>query len=339
MALFKNEIWSIKELKNTEIIDNHQHKAAVSIFPASPLVINLEITMDFETDWTWNPQLIDKSSSSYKLLTSVMGNTFEDSWKACADHNELEVETKIRYLKGENIRARRAATSATSVSIKMDFNSIKNITNINTPEDINSLEANLIADLNSDLRNAAELNDNNNILPANFTPSFISEIFLSFESYDEPVTSTTFMTPTTIETIINPVDNEKIVEIESYISKMTEDMEKLSIVDIDLVDDVSELEKVIAEMTNEFLKKVKPKKELLLVSDTYLTLIKTKQEKLMEMMMVQALYTKAPSYSQEVESRIRQSEHRSHTELISMESRLLDIMNVLATEILSPKTD
>ena len=40
---------------------------------------------------------------------------------------------------------------------------------------------------------------------------------------------------------------------------MTEDMEKLSIVDIDLVDDVSELEKVIAEMKNEFLKKVKVK--------------------------------------------------------------------------------
>ena len=58
----------------------------------------------------------------------------------------------------------------------------------------------------------------------------------------------------------------------------------------------------------------------------------------MEMMMVQALYSKAPSYSQEVESRIRQSEDRNHAELVSMESRLLDIMNVLATEILSPKT-
>ena len=34
-------------------------------------------------------------------------------------------------------------------------------------------------------------------------------------------------------------------------------MEKLSIIDIDLVDDVSELEKIIAEMKNEFLKKVK----------------------------------------------------------------------------------
>jgi hypothetical protein len=146
---------------------------------------------------------------------------------ACADHNELEVETKIRYLKGEKTRARRAASSATSISIKMEFNSIENITNINTPEDINSLEANLIADLNSELLNAAEYNDINNILPLNFTPSFISEISLSFESYDEPVSSTTLMTPTTIETIINSVDHEKIEEIESYISKMTEDMEKL----------------------------------------------------------------------------------------------------------------
>ena len=246
---------------NTGIIDKHQFgTTSVSIFPASPLVLNLEVTMDFVTDWTWNPQLIDKSSSSYKLLTSVMTNTFEDSWTACADQNELEVEGKIRYLKGEITRARRAASSATSVSIKMDFNSIENLTNINTPEDINSLKANLIADLISDLANAAEFNDNNNILPSNFTPSFISEISLSFESYDEPVSSTTFMTPTTIETIINSVDNEKIEEIESYISKMTEDMEKLSIVDIDLVDDVSELEKVIAEMKNEFLKKVKVKK-------------------------------------------------------------------------------
>jgi hypothetical protein len=58
----------------------------------------------------------------------------------------------------------------------------------------------------------------------------------------------------------------------------------------------------------------------------------------MEMMMVQALYAKAPSYSQEVESRIRQVEDRSHAELVSMESRLLDIMNVFATEILNPKT-
>ena len=57
----------------------------------------------------------------------------------------------------------------------------------------------------------------------------------------------------------------------------------------------------------------------------------------MEMMMVHALYSKAPSYSQEVENRIRQSEDRTHAELISMESRLLDIINVLSTEILSPK--
>jgi hypothetical protein len=32
------------------------------------------------------------------------------------------------------------------------------------------------------------------------------------------------------------------------------------------------------------------------------------------------LYNKAPSYSQEVEKRIRQSEDRTHAELISMES-------------------
>jgi hypothetical protein len=221
--------------------------------------------MDFVTDWTWNAQLIDKSSSYYELLTSVVTNTFEDSWTACADDNELEVEAKIRYLKGEKTRTRRATSSATSVSIKMEFNSIENITNINTPEDINSLEANLIADLNSELLNAAEYNDNNNILPSNFTPSFISEISLSFESYDEPVSSTTFITPTTIKTIINSVDHEKIEEIESYISKMTEDMEKLSIVDIDLVNDVSELEKVFSEMKNQFLKKVKPKKGVLCI--------------------------------------------------------------------------
>ena len=55
-------------------------------------------------------------------------------------------------------------------------------------------------------------------------------------------------------------------------------------------------------------------------------------------MMVQALYSKAPSYSEEVEDRIRQSEDRTHAELISMESRLLDIMNVLATRILNPQT-
>jgi hypothetical protein len=120
---------------NTGIIDNLQFgRNSVSIFPASSLVVNLEITMDFVTDWTWNAQLIDKSSSYYELLTSVVTNTFEDSWTACADHNELEVEAKIRYLKGEKTRARRAASSATSVSIKMDFKSIENITNINTPE-------------------------------------------------------------------------------------------------------------------------------------------------------------------------------------------------------------
>ena len=67
-------------------------------------------------------------------------------------------------------------------------------------------------------------------------------------------------------------------------------------------------------------------------------MIKTKQEKLMEMMLVQALYSKAPSYSQEIENRIGQSEDRTQAELISMERRLLDIMNVMATQIFNPKT-
>ena len=52
------------------------------------------------------------------------------------------------------------------------------------------------------------------------------------------------------------MDNEKIVEIESYIAQITHDMKKLSIVDLDLVDDVSDLEKVVSDLKNQFLKKV-----------------------------------------------------------------------------------
>ena len=230
---------------------------------ASPLILSLEITMDFLSDWTWRPQLADKSSSTNKLLTSVITSIFESGWTACAVDNDLEVSTKIKYSKGEQSRARRATSSSTTVTIIMDFNSIENKTNINTPEDINTLEGKLMAELKSDLLDAAEINDDASFLPSNFTATFSVEPFLSFESYDEPVRSTT-VTPTTIETNTNSVDNEKIVEIESHISQITHDMEKLSIVDIDLVDEVSELKKVISDLKNQIFKKVKLKNNFFL---------------------------------------------------------------------------
>lgn len=61
----------------------------------------------------------------------------------------------------------------------------------------------------------------------------------------------------------------------------------------------------------------------------------------MEMMMLQSLFRKTPSTgsSKEVEERLRQNEAQTDAKLDSMESRLLDIINAVALQISSLKTD
>ena len=59
----------------------------------------------------------------------------------------------------------------------------------------------------------------------------------------------------------------------------------------------------------------------------------------MEMMMLQSLFRKTPSNSKEVEERLRQNEAETDAKLDSMESRLLDIINAVALQISSLKTD
>ena len=62
---------------------------------------------------------------------------------------------------------------------------------------------------------------------------------------------------------------------------------------------------------------------------------------MMEMMMLQSLFRKTPSTgtSKEVEERLRQNEAETDEKLDSMESRLLDIINAVAFQISSLKTD
>jgi hypothetical protein len=62
---------------------------------------------------------------------------------------------------------------------------------------------------------------------------------------------------------------------------------------------------------------------------------------MMEIMMLQSLFRKTPSTgsSNEVEERLRQNEAQTDAKLDSMESRLLDIINAVALQISSLKTD
>ena len=60
---------------------------------------------------------------------------------------------------------------------------------------------------------------------------------------------------------------------------------------------------------------------------------------MMEMMMLQSIFRKTPSNSKEVEERLRQNEAETDAKLDSMESRLLDIINAVALQISSLKTD
>jgi len=96
-------------------------------------MLNIEFSMDFGTDWTWNPQFADISSTSYYLLSKVISDIFETSWNTYAELFDLEVSTKIRFSKRNNQRRRRAASDFTSVSIIMDFIPNENNTNVDNP--------------------------------------------------------------------------------------------------------------------------------------------------------------------------------------------------------------
>ena len=229
--------------------------------------------MNFDSDWIWNPQLLDKSSASYNILAIVLKNIFESSWETCAQVNDLEVSPKIifkKYSMDENTRRRRAAGDLTSVSIVLTFISYGDESPM-TPNgklligvqnniqflDITELESKLMAELEVDLLDAAENNDFTNILPEKFSPWYTCELSLTFESYDEPLTTTTIlMTP---EPDVYTVQDERIDQIESSISNMTEDLENLSLMDNNLSAEISELEVEISEMENQLGKKAKVK--------------------------------------------------------------------------------
>lgn len=237
--------------------------------------------MNFDSDWIWNPQLLDKSSASYSILAIVLRNIFESSWETCAQVNDLEVSPKIifkKYSMDGNTRRRRSADYLTSVSIELTFISYGDESPM-TPNgkfsigvqnniqflDITELESKLMAELEVDLLDAAENNDFTNVLPENFSPSYTCELSLTFESYDEPLTTTTIlMTPAPDD--VATIQNERIDQIESSISNMTEDLENLSLVDNNLSADISELEDEISDMENQIGKKAKVKRSFILLS-------------------------------------------------------------------------
>ncbi|CBY39432.1 unnamed protein product, partial [Oikopleura dioica] len=183
----------------------------VSFAPEEPLMLNIEFSMDFGTDWTWNPQFADKSSTSYYLLSKVIRDIFETSWNTYAELFDLEVSTKIRFSKRNNQRRRRAASDFTSVSIIMDFIPNENNTNVDNPSELVNFESDFISDLSNAINNASASNDVTNILPELFLPTFNSKTTVHFESYEEPETSTNIPTTSTI----NFIQDERIVEIES----------------------------------------------------------------------------------------------------------------------------
>jgi hypothetical protein len=96
-------------------------------------MFNMEISMDFETDWTWNFQFADRSTTSYDILSKVVSDIFEASWNECAEVYELDVSSKILFSKQKAQRRRRAASDLTSVTIIMDFIPDANNTILDTP--------------------------------------------------------------------------------------------------------------------------------------------------------------------------------------------------------------
>lgn len=96
--------------------------------------INFDISVNvvFENDWTWSSELLDKSSNSYALLTSVIHNIFSSSWDRVAAVNNLDLDVKIRYSKNQVSRRRRSATSSTTVNIILDYKTSENNTDINS---------------------------------------------------------------------------------------------------------------------------------------------------------------------------------------------------------------
>jgi hypothetical protein len=102
-------------------------------------MFNMEISMDFETDWTWNSQFADRSTTSYDILSKVVSDIFEASWNECAEVYELDVSSKILFSKQKAQRRRRAASDLTSVTIIMDFIPDANNTILDIPSGIKSI--------------------------------------------------------------------------------------------------------------------------------------------------------------------------------------------------------
>ncbi|CAG5112929.1 Oidioi.mRNA.OKI2018_I69.chr2.g7093.t1.cds [Oikopleura dioica] len=213
-------------------------KTLVTMLLAEGVNFDLSVIVEFENDWTWSSELLDKTSSSYALLTSVINNIFSSSWDAIATDNNLDLDVRIRYSKNRVSRRRRSATASTIVNIILDYKKTENNTNINSPSDLQTLEASIMAELQTALATDAEQNDATNFLSNNFEPSINCELMVSFDSVVDQEISTTVL-PTTI--YVNTVQNERIVAIEEAVDDMEGNLENLSLVDIKLTEEISDL--------------------------------------------------------------------------------------------------
>lgn len=109
-----------------------------------------------------------------------------------------------------------------------------------------------MADLPAALAKDAEQNDATNFLSDNFEPSMNCELTVSFNS-DEDLEISTTIEPTTV--MVNTVQNERIVSIEEAVDDMEESLENLSLVDIELAEDISDLSVEISNLENSVNKK------------------------------------------------------------------------------------
>ena len=74
-------------------------------------------------------------------------------------------------------------------------------------------------------------------------------------------------------------------------------------------------------------------------NEQILTPKKSKEDRFMEMMILQSLFKKTPSNSADIDNRLQKMEADSKSSQDQLESRLLDIINGLAIEIRDMKSD
>ena len=119
--------------------------------------------------------------------------------------------------------------------------------------DLQSLEVSIMADLTEALETDSEQNDATNFLSSNFQPSMNCEVTVKFDSEEDQEESTTIAPPTTVE--VNTVDSERISDLAEAVEDMEESLQNLSLMDIELAGDISNLSDEISNVENSVSKK------------------------------------------------------------------------------------